>query len=153
MSHVTPAPQPSGGQLLAPASALAAKRSADRFRAHALVSVARGQMTVWDVLREAALPTGRPLLRLSLRQLLLAQPGVGVKTVQSYLSTLDHLVGCASATESQAGLTVQWLLDPRVHGRRLLALLDVMGQRTGTPPWRGFPLAPPPGAMDGAGTH
>ncbi len=145
MSHVTPAPQPSGGQLLSPAQAQAAKRSADHVRAHALLSIADGRMTVWDVLREASTPAGRPLLRLSLRQILLAQPGVGVRTAQGTLTALGQLAGSHTTTQSQADLTVQWLIDPRAHGRRMLAFLDVMDSRTGTAPWRGFPLAPPPG--------
>lgn len=146
MTDIAPPPQPSGGRLAPPPDALAARRRAALIRAHALVSVGAGKISVWDVLRQATTPAGRPLLRLSLRQLLLAQPGVGVKTVRSYLRTMERLVGCPTVTESQGNLTVQWLLDPRVHGRRMLALLDVTGSRTGTPPWRGFPLAPPPGA-------
>lgn len=83
------------------------------------------------------------MLRLTLRQLLIAQPGVGVKTAEAVMTTLTHIVGCGSAGQSQRTLTVQWLIDPRAHGRRVLALIDAMDDRAGLPPWPGFPLAPP----------
>lgn len=143
MSDATVRPQPSGGALLPPARARAARRAADQVRAQALVSVASGEASIWDVLARAATPSGRPLLRLSLHQLLIAQPGVGTKSARSRVASLLDLVRSATAGESQRALTVQWLIDPRAHGRRMLAFIEVMDEHTGTPPWRGFPLAPP----------
>lgn len=101
-------------------------------------------MSLWDVLQQAADPSGRPLLRLQLRQILLAQPGVGVKTARSYLNDLADLLGLRLAAPSHRSLTVQWLLDPKAHGRRMLALLDVMSAPTDPHPWSGFPFAAPP---------
>jgi hypothetical protein len=130
---------PSGGQLIAPADAQAVRRRADVVRAEALLSVARGTLTVWDVLRQASVPAGKPLLRLSLRQLLLAQPGVGLKISFTRTRALFALLG-VPMDPSAPSATVQWLIDPRANGRRVLALIDVMGVRTG-PPWAGFPFA------------
>ena len=150
MSNVTPAPQPSGGQLLEPAQAQTVRRKADLIRATALLLVAGGKINVWGVLQSASVPAGRPLLRLSLRQLLLAQPGVGSRSEEHLLGSLLNRLGLPMGHKSPgtSGLTVQWLLDPRTNGRRMLAFIDVMYDRGGGPPWPGFPFAPPPSLAD-----
>lgn len=142
MTAGQPAPRPSGGQLLTPARAQSARRRADLTRAQALLRVTAGRSTIWDILREASMPAGRALLRLSVRQLLLAQPGVGVRTargqLESLIITLGHPIGATTRA-----MTLQWLLDPRAGGHRTLAFIDVMGGRPEACPWPGFPFAPP----------
>ena len=137
-----PAPQSSGGQLLAPEDAMAVRRAADMTRARALMSVAAGQSTIWDILAEAAMPAGRPLLRLSLRQLLLAQPHCGERTAKDRLDSLSTTMGLPIGLATRSA-TLQWLLDPRSSGHRMLAFIDVMDGRGGRTPWTGFPFAPP----------
>ena len=146
MSNVTPAPRPSGGQLLGTVQAQTARHKADLIRATALLLVAGGKINVWGVLQSASIPAGRPLLRLSLRQLLLAQPGVGSRSEEHLLGSLLCRLGLPMGVKASetSGLTVQWLIDPRTNGRRMLAFIDVMNDRAGGPPWLGFPFAPPP---------
>lgn len=94
---------------------------------------------MWDVFHEATSPDGKPLRRLSLRQVLLAQPGVGPAQVrQILLRMFDHL-----GTEVERP-TVQWLIDSRTRGRRIRALHDATRDPQQGPPWHGFPYAPPP---------
>lgn len=144
MTYNTPAPQPSGGQLLVSEQARDARQHASLVRAEALLQVAGAKRTIWQVLEVAATQAGKPLLRLSLRQLLLAEPGIGVRTQEGRLKTLLDLLQVPMEQVSQhqaaAPLTVQWLIDPRVGGRRMLAFIDVMGARADRPTWRGFPF-------------
>jgi hypothetical protein len=140
-----PAPRPSGGQLLAPIQAQTARRQADMARAHALMGVATGRTTIWDVLGEASMPGGQALLRLSLRQLLLAQPNVGTLTVRNRLESLNITRGYPMVRTTRA-MTIQWLLDPRASGHRMLAFVDAADTPRGRSPWPGFPFAPPAAA-------
>jgi hypothetical protein len=135
----TPQARPSGGQLAAPADAVAARVSANRVRAEYLQSVVHGLLTVHDVLRAAAEPAGRPLLRISLVQLLAAQPGWGDVRVGG---TVERLVRATSRTATPVRpdrLDVAWLLDPRADGTRLVAFLDLTVDRPALP---GFPYVP-----------
>lgn len=137
--------QPSGGRLADQQTAAAARRSAAGVRAEYLVSVSSGLLSVFDVLDAVVTEEGRPLLKVSIRQLLLSQEGWGAKR------TDDTLAMLASFTDAPvAKMTIGWLTDPRAQGARLIAFADVMSPRRSPvrPPWPGFPFARNPQALE-----
>lgn len=142
-AHLQPAAQPSGGRLLAPSEVASVRRAASRQRAECTLRVALGEITVWDVLRDASRPGGRALLRISLRQLLLSRPKVGAVRAQEVIDRTFALLG-----DTAQRPTVQWLIDPRAQGRRILAFLDATRDLPDGPPWPGFPFAPHPGTAE-----
>lgn len=135
-----PAARPSGGRLADPLAAQAARRGANRRRAEHLSLVATGLLSVHDVVASACAPEGAPLLRISLRQLLGAQPDWGKTRVNAAMARMATLLGEDDASRER---TVAWLVDPRVRGARLLAFADATTSDIG-PPWPGFPFTPPP---------
>lgn len=112
-----------------------ARRAASRIRAEWLMHINEGTLTPSDLMKEAARPEARPLLKLSLRQILLSQQGWGRKRADS---ALDHVAGVIGGKIDRRHLTVGWLLDPRAGGRRFAAWLDAFQPKTG-PLWPGFP--------------
>lgn len=120
-----------------------AKREAARTRSEWIVSLnvegPDGQMLVSipDLLRQATTEEGRPLRRISLRQLLLTQEGWGRARADRVLSLTTSLLG----HEPTSRLTVAWLIDARAGRRRVHALADALTERVA--PWIGFPYAPP----------
>lgn len=112
-----------------------ARKAANRFRAEWLLMLADGMFTPADLLREAGTDAGRPLLKLSLSQVLLSLPGWGRKRCDSILK---HVLSVTGVKIEQRHVTVGWLLDPRAGGRRYQAWLDAMQTKEG-PPWAGFP--------------
>lgn len=143
MNDVAPAPQPSGGQLAAPSHAAAARRSAAMRRAEYLMSVTDGMLGVNDVVEAAAQPGNKPLLRITLHQLLLSQPGWGEVRAGVTLDRLLTLLGLRLDTAGLRRLPLAWLLDPRAAGTRLLAWLDVVTPGMAAP-WPGYPFTPAP---------
>lgn len=123
-------------------TANSARARARRYRASALLAIAddNNRTTVNDILRHACTEKGRPLLRLTLKQLLLAQPGVGDETVTRILNHTVRVVGVASPPRR---LTVAWLLDARAGGRRFMAFCDALADNS-KQPWPGFPFMPRP---------
>lgn len=119
-------------------SARAALSQARLMRAEYLIALAEGLITVQDVIDAALNDDGRPLRRISLRQLLLSQPGWGERRTTRLLSVLAGRMG---STDRPKDMTIAWLLDPRCGGRRYLAWLDVQ-QAKNSAPWPGFPFAP-----------
>lgn len=105
-------------------------------RAEYLVALAEGLIDVSDVLEFAATEAGKPLRRISLRQLLLSQPGWGDRRTKHALSLLTDRLG---APINMKEMTIAWLLDPRAGGRRYMAWLDVR-QPKDEAPWPGFPF-------------
>lgn len=118
-------------------TALDARRDADATRAEWLSGVAAGVLTMSDVISDAA--TIPALRRITLRSLLSAQPGVGRVATERVLSRLR------STLDVDQRLTIDWLIDPRSEGKRLLAWIDTTTPRDHAP-WSGYPLAPPPTA-------
>lgn len=118
-----------------PALLQSARRLADRKRAEWLLLVNDGTFGPAELLHEAARADGRALLKLSLRQVLLAQKGWGRKKTDAVLSHIFSIVG-GKIEVRQA--TVGWLLDPRAGGRRFGAWLDAFEPKSG-PLWPGFP--------------
>lgn len=114
-----------------------ARRSASRFRAEWLMLVHDRMVTIGDVLAEAERPEAKSLLKLSLRQMLLAQPSWGRTRVNS---SIDKILSVAEAKIERGQVTIGWLLDPRAGGRRYAAWLDSFEPRSalGGP---GFPYA------------
>lgn len=140
-----PPPAPLGQAV----TALAAAR---RYRAQWLLAVADGGVTTLDVLQQAATIPGRPLTRLTLRQLLTAQPGVGNRTVDRQLGQIAAECGTptrrgrpgARTPGGCAAMTVGWLLDNRVRGVRLTAWLAAVEVDHRDPaPWPGYPFTDP----------
>lgn len=119
-----------------------ARTAAQRMRAAVLIDVAEGRRGLKDVIELSTFGEHRPLLRLSLRQLLIAQPGWGParadRVIQQMLAVLD-----LEGTDIRK-ITMQWLLDSRAGGRRFMALCDALMPKTA--PWPGFPFAPRPAA-------
>lgn len=113
--------------------------TARRYRAEWLISVAEGLLTPLDVITRAATEEGKPLRKISLRQLLLAQPGHGDKRASDALEALAARCELPAGTDLN-DLTIAWLLDPRAAGKRVLSWLDVHHPKT--QPWPGFPYAP-----------
>lgn len=114
-----------------------ARRSASRFRAEWLMLIHDRMVNPADVLAEAARPEARPLLKLSLRQLLLAQPGWGRTRADAIV---DNILSVADAKIERRQVTIGWLLDPRAGGRRFAAWIDAFEPRT-TLGGGGFPFA------------
>jgi hypothetical protein len=104
-------------------------------RAAALLAVASGDKSVFDVIAEACSESGRPLLKLELRDLVLSQPDLHTSgRADGFLRRV------ASLLESEVDLSrerLSWLVDPRAGGRRLIAWIDADSERR--PPWPGFP--------------
>lgn len=119
--------------------ARAALNTARRQRAEYLVAITDGLVTVLDVIEAAAADSGRALRRISLRQLLLSQPGWGERRTNRILSALAARMG---ANDDPKDMTIAWLIDPRSGGRRFLAWLDVLGVISGEPR-KAFPYTGP----------
>lgn len=117
-------------------TARAALSQARRYRAEHLVAVAEGLLSPLDVITQAGTENGRPLRRITLRQLLLSQPGWGQRRTDRFLSALAARLGVTSPVEEP---TIAWLIDPRAGGRRMLVWLDVTQKKNTV--WRGAPLA------------
>jgi hypothetical protein len=112
-----------------------ARRAAARIRGEWLMFINDGTFSPGDLMKEAALPESKALLKLSLRQVLLSQRGWGRKRTDA---VIDHIAGVIGAKIDRRHLTVGWLLDPRAGGRRFAAWLDAFQPKTG-PIWPGFP--------------
>jgi hypothetical protein len=115
--------------------------AARRMRSEWLVAVAEGLVTIDDVLDEASTESGRPLQKISLRQLLLAQPFVGESRKDEVLRRMaDILSDEVKSSREVTTCSISFILDPRAGGRRYIALQDARsGQDT---PVSGFPFAP-----------
>lgn len=117
-------------------------RAKARFvRAARLYSLANGSTTVVETIAAATDDAGRPLLRLTLRQLLLAQKGWGEQRTAHVIGRTLSVIGAPETPTRK--LTVAWLIDPRSGGRRIMAFCDALSAKDG-PPWPGFPFAPHP---------
>lgn len=136
---------------------------ADRVRAQALVDLAEGRVSVNDVLLRATTAEGSGLLKVTVQQLLLSMPGVGRATTKRILARLEKLI--MAPLPAGRSLTLQWLLDGRSAGTRVVALADAVvtvdsslrldrrehalspPPAAPTAPWNGFPFSPPPPRM------
>lgn len=121
--------------------AYSAAVAANRQRAAALIAVSdpAAAMSVTGVISAACIPSGRPLRRITLRQLLLAQQGWSSDRVGK---TLERTVASLEIESIDLRrLTIAWLLDPRAGGTRFMAFCDALHHRTAGP-WDGFPFAP-----------
>lgn len=114
----------------------AAREAAARVRGEWLLLVRDEIVGPNDVLTEAATPAGKPLLKLSVRQLLLARPGWGRKRTDAVIRKVSSV---ATGSIEARQMTVGWLLDPRSGGRRFAAWLDAFEPKAG-PAWPGFPF-------------
>lgn len=112
-------------------------------RSEWLVSIAHELVTVDELITHAATADGAPLLKLQLRQILSAQPTVGLTTADNIIATMCRFVGLDAALVGTKQ-TVAWLLDPRCQGTRWLAWCDTRYTKNATSPWPGFPLTTAP---------
>ena len=99
-----------------------------------------------DVINLACTPNGRPLLRITVKQLLLAQPGVGDESVRRVIDKVIAVTGAHDVPVRR--ITLAWLLDTRAGGRRFMAFCDALGDNAATP-WPGFPFTPRPTRTSG----
>ena len=129
------------------AVANSARAHANRVRATALIAVAEGHRTITDVVKAAAGDDEKALLRLTVRQLLLAQPGWGEERTRQVMSKITDIVG-----QSTSHMTVAWVLDPRAAGRRFMAFCDAITSNT-QPPWPGYPFAKRPTTTHSTGSN
>lgn len=125
-----------------------ARGQAARMRAEALLGVADGLTTIWDVIGEAAADAHRAVLKIRLRQLLLAQEGWGEgradSVIRKTLATTGEGESMSERRDVQK-MNLSWLLDSRTGGNRLAALADaVKCSEPLEPPWPGFPYSLPP---------
>lgn len=145
--HTGPdAPSPGERSPLTGASLARAREAlgqASGVRAEHLLAITEGTLTVLDVIEAACTGPGRPLRRIGLRQLCLAQQGWGIRRTDALLSTLAERAGDEGALRD---LDIAWLIDPRYYGRRFLLWADLLRPRRTAPPWPGFPYAPSPTA-------
>lgn len=114
-----------------------ARRSASLFRAEWLMLIHGELVTPGDLLQESSRTESASLLKLSLRQVLLAQPGWGRVRTDAMTS---HIMSVTGVSVEQRKLTIGWVLDPRSGGRRFAAWLDAIATKD-APPWAGFPYA------------
>lgn len=121
--------------------ARAALDDARSMRARHLLRVTLGEQKVLDLMEAARSADGVPLRQIKLRQLVLAQPGVGHQKAGAFLSAVAAILEERADIGSQ---TVGWLIDPRAGGRRLLCWLDASARHD--TPWPGFPFTPDPHA-------
>lgn len=105
-------------------------------RGNWILLVSEGMFTPTDVIAEAAKPAGAPLLKLGLRQLVMAQPDWGEARSSALVSKVISVSGSKIPV---AKATVSWLLDRRSGGRRFAAWLDSIQEKAGTP-GAGFPF-------------
>ena len=127
-----------------PAKARASLSEARLQRSEYLISITEGYINPIDLIESAATVNGRPLRRITLRQLLLAQPRVGETRCRAYLSAVAETL---ETPEDLGEKTVAWLLDPRCGGRRFLAWVAA-AQDPKPPVAPGWPLAMLPGQGD-----
>lgn len=109
-------------------------------RAEWLISVTDGILTVPDIIEHAITGEGIPLRKISLYQLLLAQPGWGRKRTKQ---TLAHVRDILETSMPEKEMTVGWLTAPRYGGKNMLAWIDAFTLRYSAP-WAGFPFSPVP---------
>jgi len=121
----------------------AALTTARRQRAEWLIGLDSGLVDPMELIAHSVLDSGRALRRLTLRQILTAQPQWGRTRAGEVLTRL-HAFTHAQAELS--GLTVGWLVDNRCTGTRFQAWFDVMATNHEDPPWPGYPIYDrPPG--------
>ena len=118
-----------------------AKKRAARMRAEWIISLYEGYISTTDLITAACVGGNQPLLRLTLRQILANQPGWGEVRTNRTLAALRGLLGLT--TTGARRLTIAWLVDARVGGRRVQAWADCLDDKS-NPPWPGFPYAPEP---------
>ncbi|ACV79047.1 hypothetical protein [Nakamurella multipartita] len=116
------------------------QRAALRLRAEWLEALHEGLVTPVDLFRHAATIDGRPLLALTLRQILTHAGGLSGKTIHTRLTRLR--ARCGADRISMRQLTVGWLLDSRCRGRRLACWFSLQPSIQREPPWTGFPFTP-----------
>lgn len=133
------------------ATATRASVAANRMRAEYLQSVAAGMLTVNDVVTAACEDGHRPLLRISLDQLLRARPGWGQARSHAALTRIVTFCGQHPTKDTLRRLDLAWLLDPRAAGARLLAFLDALSPESPANPLAGFPYGVRPTRPAGGG--
>lgn len=118
-----------------------AKREANRKRTEWLLSLSAGYVTPADLIKAACTEENRALLRLTLRQVLVNQPGWGDVRATRVLSRLRRVLG--EEQKDSRRMTVAWLVDSRAGGKRIQVWADALDNRSSLP-WPGFPHAPQP---------
>jgi hypothetical protein len=126
------------------AEANTARAAAALMRAEWLVALDAGVVDADGLIDQACVPEGRPLLRLPLRQVLISQPHFGNARAGKTLARMQSILGVEMPIRD---MTVAWLLDSRVGGRRFMAWLDAT-LKNRSEPASGFPYLSPFSAGD-----
>ena len=141
----TTAAQTSGEAPSRPANAIvdlnAARAAAQEIRSEWLTAVTIGVLTIHDLVEHAATPSGKALRRVTLRRLLLASPDFTIKQTDHILQHVNDVLGLAG-DDRKKPRTIQWLLDDRTGGRRVITWTDATAARE--LPWLGWPATPRP---------
>lgn len=117
---------------------------ARRIRAEWLLKLQQGETDLPGLLRQACEPGFHALLRLPLTRVIAEQPGYSTAKAVRILGRVQELLGADPLTRPEAvRLKVQWLVDGRSGGRRLMAFCDATRTKEGRP-WPGFPYSPGP---------
>lgn len=125
-------------------------RRANQARASALLGVSEGVLQVQDVLTQAAEDPSGALLRIRLRQLLMAQPDWGPSRSEQIIRRTLSVLGETDVERARiVEIRLAWLLDNRAGGMRLAAFCEAIRPRSKSPaePWEGFPYAPQPAGV------
>ncbi len=122
---------------------------ARRIRAEWLLKLQQGETDLPGLLRQACQPGFHALLRLPLTRVIAEQPGYSTAKAVRILGRVQELLGAEPLTRPEAvRLKVQWLVDGRSGGRRLMAFCDATRTKEGRP-WPGVSLQPGPGTIAG----
>jgi hypothetical protein len=114
---------------------------ANEIRAEYLAGIYTGVLTVDDVV-DAAISYEPALLRISLQQLLLSQPGVGRTAARRIVArTLEYLDAPSSTRGKAASLNLAWLADRRTGGRRYICWNSALAAERPRRVAAGFPFA------------
>lgn len=123
-----------------------ARRAGNAERGRALLAVADGESTIWDVIVAGAATPRSPLLAIKLFQLLTARPDINRPKAERMLDHVATLTGKPWKDAAQRRrVTVRWLIDPRAGGARYDALVDavlVVNRVLAPAPAPGFPYSP-----------
>lgn len=126
------------------------RRAANAMRGEMLQLIAEDALTPWEAVVAVATSGERPLMRLTLGQLITASEGIGRARAQRTVEQVLSILGTTEAGVCGGRVTLAFLLDEQARGRRLLAVLDafishgLISANEDLAIWPGFPFSPVP---------
>lgn len=137
-----------------PALLVEKRRRANAARGELLTLVQEGLMSAWDAVTEAASSGDEALLKITLEQLVMTQPGVGQHRARRVVEQVIHILEVPPHRISTKDVTLGYVIDGRSNGRRMLAVLDafishgLIADCDEVTVWPGFPYSSPPVRKD-----